>query len=119
MAPPGAMRPSPAVANASASSTGIAGSARAFAGTPRSGKYPNSSQTIGAVTRLQPSETATPSCTLCGSSNGSSRRAILGTMVKIAATATNDSWKPGSYTSYGFQASNATAPSSSACHASR
>ena len=39
--------------------------------------------------------------------------------MKIAATAANESWKPASKTRYGFQASSAIAPSSSAYHASR
>ena len=108
-----------AVAKASPSRTGIAGSARALAGTPRTGRYPNWSHRIGAVSRLQPSETATPIRTLRGSGTGSRRRAIRGTIVKIAATAANESWKPGSKRLYGFQPSSATAATSRAYHASR
>ena len=48
------------------------------------------------MTMLQPSETATPIRRPRGSGVYSSRRSILGTTVKIAATAANDSWKPGS-----------------------
>src|SRR5215211_6126870 len=44
---------------------------------------------------------------------------IGGATVKIAATAANESWKPGSKTRYGFHARSATAPSSRTYHASR
>ena len=50
------------------------------------------------MTTPQPSDTATPMRTLRGSGHVSSRRAIRGTTVKIATTAANESWKPGSYT---------------------
>ena len=50
---------SPAVANASPSKSGIAGSANAFAGTLSSGSAPNWSQRIGAVTTPHAVETAT------------------------------------------------------------
>src|SRR5438445_2774944 len=48
----------------------------------------------------------------------SSTRPSRGTSRKIAATATNESWKPASKSVYGFQASSATAPSNRKCQRS-
>ena len=109
--PTGETAPSPAVTNASASRTGIAGSASAFAGTveqrERAELEPEDRR---GRERRSAIETATASADEragAGSPRATSRD--RGTSVKIATTAANESWKPGSKTRYGFQASSAIA----------
>ena len=105
---------SPANATAAAGSTGAtiaaasprpsngatAGSASAFANTVQSGTRWKSSHRIGLVTVPQAIETAIAARSILGSRNGrgrsSSRRSSQGTQTKIAPTAANESWKPGS-----------------------
>src|SRR5215216_1549869 len=118
-APGGETASSAVVAKARARSTGIAGSASAFAGMARIGSAANWNQRIGAVTIPQAVEIATTGRSARGSGYPSRRRMIGGATVKIAATAANDSWKPGSKTRYGFHARSATAPSRRTYHASR
>ena len=63
--------------------------------------------------------TATVTAAERGSGYPSSTRTRRGTSTKIAATAANESWKPGSSSEYGFQTRSTSAPSSSMYQRSR
>ena len=97
---------------------GIAGSASAFAGTVQSGIVPNCSHRIGAVTRPQAAEMPTTSTTFPGTGYPSCHRRRRGIVRKIAATAANESWNPGSRSDRGVQASSTTAPIAIVCQRS-
>ena len=107
-----------AAARPQPSRTGIAGSASAFAGTVQSGIVPNWSQRIGAVTRPQAAEIPTTSTSQEGMGYPSCHRWRRGIVTKIAATAANESWKPGSRSDRGVQASSTTAPIAIVCQRS-
>src|SRR5215211_1177229 len=83
-------------ASAVPSSGATAGQARALAGTEYTGTEPNWSHRIGAVAKPQPADTASTSASFVGTGYPSRRRPSAGTATKMAATAENDSWKPGS-----------------------
>src|SRR5262245_52871573 len=103
----------------SAISGGIAGSAATFAGTVQSATAPRWSHTIGAVIAPQATATTVTSHTPLGTGYASGTPLVRGRVTKIAATAANDSWKPGSSADEGIQASRTSAPTASACQRSR
>jgi hypothetical protein len=72
------------------------GAAAAFAGTVRSGIWWNWSHEIGAVASPHAAETETVVRRARGPGYPSSSRPIRGARTKIAITAANESWKPGS-----------------------
>ena len=82
-------------------------------------RSPNCSQRIGAVAAPQATETASTSRAAAGTGYPSSHRCIRGTTTKIAPTAANESWKPGSSRLAGVQASRTAAPRARKCHRSR
>ena len=119
VATPGSTGSTAAAASDSETSGGIAGSAATFAGTVQSATRPKWSQTIGAVTRPHAPATTRISQRrrLIGYASGTPDR--RGTTTKIAATAANESWKPGSSADRGIHASRISAPTARACQRSR
>src|SRR6476469_741189 len=91
----GDTRPTSAAANASARSGGTAGAASALAGTVRSGRAWNWSQSTGAVATPDAAETAITPASACGTGYPSNILRRRGTITKMAPTAAKESWKPG------------------------
>jgi hypothetical protein len=86
----------------------------ALAGTVSNGIWWNWNQEIGAVASPQADDTATPVRRPDGSGKPSSQFLKCGASRKIAKTAANESWKPGSSALYGLHASRAIAATTSA-----
>ena len=105
--------------SASPSIGATASVAAAFAGTVRSGTWWNWNHEIGAVASPHAAEIATAPRSQPGSGYPSSHSAKRGATRKIASTAANDSWKPGSRALYGLHASRTIAVTSRAWRASR
>ena len=88
-------------------------------GRSRGGPAANCSQRIGAVASPQATEMLEATSTQrTGPRQPLQRRSSHGAPAKIAATAANESWNPGSSSERGVQASSATAPSASTCQRS-
>ena len=115
----GATGATTAVSSPRPSISATTGTPTTLAGTVTSDTWRNWSHVTGAVASPHAVETPTIWARPCGVPWRTQVRATRGAIVKIPATAANESWKPASRTRYGFHASSTTAATSSACQRSR